>query len=540
MEISDQYQRRAPRELLYQKWVRMDPEACMEFLAKSDGGQQPNAMAAWVRFDADAAYAWALGQGDDGKVSTATRLVFEQLAMTDPRKFLALAASAREEHLPSESIQAAFRKFAKTDPAGAVAALKEMGPKARANGSWGLGVEWARTDPGAAFAWAGNLTDAADKQSALRGVLASWARSDPDAAISHLGLLERNAEAKGQEPMNAIARGLAAKDPMRALDFVTANVTNNNERMSLLGSEVIPKLAATMKPADLAALLDRTKLVNGSEGTSVSHFGDGGIMVTQGFSSNLMNYTNAGAVFPEQENPGGVFRDLTSGTMTAAAKFTADAMARQWVEKDPTAVVAAFEKTADKDAKSLLSNALVSHAARTRDFDLIGKLSGGLDPQSMWPLQNAVQNSARSDPARTLAWADQLPAENNISGNARSAAVGAWAAYDTGGALAYAGKRPAEEQPALYGSISNSWANTDLYGTSEWVASLDEGPNRDQAAMGLISQLARKEPESALAWARSIKEPSAQENSYMNLFMNWGMRDSGAALQALQAENLPP
>ncbi len=539
MDISDQYQRRAPREILLQKWVRLDAAGCLEYLEKNESGIRSHALAAWARHDAGAAYAWTQTAGDAGKVNELTRMLLEQLASVDPKKFLALAASAKEEQLPGEAIQTAFRKFAKSDPAGAVEALKSLGDKARNNGSWGLGVEWARTNPGAAFEWAKGITNSVERQSALRGVLGSWARTDPESAIAQLGLLEKVQDAKGQDPKYAIVQGLAAKDPRKALDFISENITNEQERMGLVGGQVISKLAGTMKPAELAALLDKAKIVKETGGPAFIEYEDGRIYRNQGFDLN-MTMVSGGSVFQDLADPGASFRELTAGTMSAAGKFTAAAVAGQWVEKNPAGALAAYETTASGPSKDMLNMALLSRAAGENDLGLLAKIEGGLSKDARGNADDTIRNIARTDPAKALAWADQLPPESKSVSVARTAALGAWASYDTGNALAYADQRPAADQPELYNAISRSWANSDSYGNSEWVASLPEGPNRDQAAAGLIPQLAAREPQSAMAWTRSIQDPAVQEASYTSLFQTWSRRDKAAALQALHAETLPP
>ncbi|HWB04450.1 MAG TPA: hypothetical protein VG796_15585 [Verrucomicrobiales bacterium] len=541
MQISDQYQRRAPRELLYMKWVTLDPAGCMEFLAKNDSGQRVQAMTAWLKHDVDGAYAWALAAGDDVKVNESARMVFQELAKLNPQKFLALAASAKEAHLPGESIQAAFRKFAKTDPAAAVEALRGLGPKARSNGSWGLGIEWARTDPGSAFAWAQQLTDPVDKESALRGVLTSWARTDPDAALSHMDLLQKLPDAKGQDPKSAIVRGLAAKDPQRALDFVIAHAANQNERMNLLANEVIPKLAATMKPAEFAALMDKAGSVTGTADSTGSSYSDAL------FSRGMYypgSYPGSGysPPFPDDADPAGTFRQLTGGKLTPAQKYAATAMAQQWAEKDTSAALAAYQSASDPAIKEMLSSALLNQARSKSDLSLLAMVDAGAGAagQSRYYADDVIHRQAATDPAKVLAWADDLPGNSQLRGRAQQSALSAWASYDTGSAIAYAGQRPAEEQPQLYAAISGAWAASDTYGSSQWIASLPEGMNRDQAASALITQLSSREPESALAWTRSIGDENLQRSSYVNLFSNWARRDPAGALKAFQAENVPP
>ena len=359
-----------------------------------------------------------------------------------------------------------------------------------------------------------------DKESALRGVLTSWARTDPEAAISHLDLLQKLPDAKGQDPVSAIVRGLSEKEPLKAMDFAIAHTANQNERARIIAYEVIPKLAATMKPVDFVALMDRAGSVKGEAESGGSSYSD--VLLPK---NPRFNPWDGYASFPEDADPAGSFRQLTGGTQTAAQKATAAAMAQQWAQKDTPGALAAWQSATDPAIKEMLSRALLVQAGAKNDLSLLGTVEAGVKNESNYFAEDLIRRQANTDPAKLLAWAEQLPADSRSRSTALNAAIGTWASYDTGKAIEYAQQRPAEEQAQLFATISRTWANSDSYGNSQWVASLPQGINRDNAASSLIAQLSAKEPQSALTWARSVGDESIRSNSYQTLFNNWARRD---------------
>jgi hypothetical protein len=246
--------------------------------------------------------------------------------------------------------------------------------------------------------------------------------------------------------------------------------------------------------------------------------------------------------FPDDPDPAGTFHQLTGGKLTPAQKLAAAAMAQQWAQKDTPAALAAYQSASDPATKELLSMALLGQARSQNDLSLLGKVEVGIGGggETRYYVDDLIRSQASADPAKVLAWAEQLPADSQSKGTALRSAIGAWASYDTGRAIEYVQKLPVEQQPELFRTISNTWAASDSYGNSQWVASLPEGLNRDNAASSLIAQLSAKEPQSALTWARSLGDETLRSTSYDNLFANWARRDPVAALQALQSENLPP
>ncbi|MEO0508703.1 MAG: hypothetical protein AAF065_02445 [Verrucomicrobiota bacterium] len=68
----------------------------------------------------------------------------------------------------------------------------------------------------------------------------------------------------------------------------------------------------------------------------------------------------------------------------------------------------------------------------------------------------------------------------------------------------------------LYQDVTKSFMNADSMAASEWVASLETGPQRDSAVQGLVNNIVRYDPDSALIWSSTIEN----EKSRMNMMQS--------------------
>lgn len=528
MDISDQYQRRAPREVLYQRWVAVDPEGAYAFIREKDRGQLDNLMTVWARTNIDGALTWSRGLGDATQTRDTTRQLMAALARSDPEKFLSTAAQVPEDHIASEATQMAFRKLARRDLEAARAALDSANPKMRTNGSWALALEWGRQDPQSAFAWVQTIEPAVDKQSALRGLFRTWALNDPQAVMQHLDLLQEVSGVKGENPRMYIARGLAAQNPRTAFDWIITNIPRN-ERMSLLTSEVLPQLP-DLKPVEIVKLMDQADVFRGNQPlTSTTYLGSGEIYIG-GY------YPDAEALVSAKDSAAAV-QELSALPDSPSKQMVMLQLCRRWADQDLPAVLARID-TAAPEMKALLASATVTQLTRNKDIDALAKIVPLLPNDGSSITHYFARELAQQSPQLALQFAEKLP-EGNARTNVRSQAINSWATYDTQGALAWANQQPEDTQPNFYRTISSAWASSDSYANSVWVSNLPQGALRDSAITGMVGTLADSEPQSALAWAQTVAGESERRNAMQNLFYQWMRRDREAATQALDSVEMP-
>jgi RNA polymerase sigma factor (sigma-70 family) len=90
---------------------------------------------------------------------------------------------------------------------------------------------------------------------------------------------------------------------------------------------------------------------------------------------------------------------------------------------------------------------------------------------------------------------------------------------------------PAERSQALFG-IAQTWASVDINGAGEWLNRLDL-PEMDSGRAAFADVAVAHEPETALKWAESIKQPSYRNEVLVRTWQKWHRANSGAAEQFL-------
>ena len=78
------------------------------------------------------------------------------------------------------------------------------------------------------------------------------------------------------------------------------------------------------------------------------------------------------------------------------------------------------------------------------------------------------------------------------------------------------------DRPSAFHGIAKQWADADSYATSEWVASLEPGLERDHAALALVESISKAEPDSAWQWAQTIQVPEQRQRAMHSALRHFG------------------
>ena len=87
-------------------------------------------------------------------------------------------------------------------------------------------------------------------------------------------------------------------------------------------------------------------------------------------------------------------------------------------------------------------------------------------------------------------------------------------------------------------NIVDNWGDYDIKGAAEFVNTLAEGKERDQAVERLVHDVQRSDPESAFAWAASVSDASRRENMIRNAANQWKDYDPAAARKAVAGADI--
>lgn len=250
----------------------------------------------------------------------------------------------------------------------AVAHFRSLGLTEQRFGEYAMLLSaWAKVDPTAALAYAQENTRGGF---ASNTILTAWAGTDPDAAIRWA---EANHTGDGPNPhMAGIIRGIAATDPVRATELMTA-MPRSNERGQALDA-MLPHLLAK------------------------------GVDETRDWISNLTDDSlRNGAMIRAAErlaekDPRGTADWLLANPGEATQRRLDDVLST-WARTDQDAAVSYFTSLPAGEARSNALRGVVSSIAAndpTAAAEMIDRYSGDVNDRVV---QNFVWHSFGNDPA---------------------------------------------------------------------------------------------------------------------------------------------
>ena len=177
---------------------------------------------------------------------------------------------------------------------------------------------------------------------------------------------------------------------------------------------------------------------------------------------------------------------------------------------------------------------------------------------------------ARHDPPAAFEWAQHLPdaatrdyvmpsivwtvAQNDpaiaaqmlprLTGDAQiQAAVSImlqWAKSDPEAASVWAASLPEGEWRGLvFEELINHWAQSDPATAAFWLGGLPQGPSRDQAVSAFASHIISSDPQGALQWASTISNDSRREYEVELTARAWLKMDPHKAATWISNASLP-
>jgi len=539
--FSDAFRRRSARALVMEQMAQTDPTGAWALMEKWQQGSYKNQfLQAWAQVDAGGALTWAEGLGKDG-VGFAREIV-AGLVPDNMAAFLKILPRLKPDQIGTEQVGTAFRLLAADDPAAAVRLLEALGGGEKQNrGIYATGEGWARRDPKAAYTWARELSNPAQRESALRGVFRAWAETDPQGTAARLDELTKDPAitkaAAGKSPIKAIVRAWAAQDPKAAAAWLRtraeeAGAENGNDISfrDLLQSEILStkdEWNAT-EVADLIRKPGEKLVTEGGDQNSlfnsrnwIGSDDDDNIKATIGpfgvgnspLSSNGDPSQSTGTV--RIANPAQAFDDLAKQLGDTSRQNVLHEVASQWVEQDPRAAMAKLQETTDSWLKLGLINALSNRARLTHDPLLAGEIAKAY-PETSWQGKEIVSevyaSLAKRDPARaeTMLEGDL---DTGVKTSIASSLATRQATYDPVGAVTWASQQTDEKvQTGAMTAAVISWAGADAYAASEWLATQPAGPLREAAVLGLVQSLQQNSPADALQWAGTLTDPKQRED----------------------------
>lgn len=151
-------------------------------------------------------------------------------------------------------------------------------------------------------------------------------------------------------------------------------------------------------------------------------------------------------------------------------------------------------------------------------------------PYKRYAANTAMEQLSQSDPAAARSWIETNAAQPYLTGNAIAAAARRGSGGDYGEAAAWATNLPASDaRRDAVSDLVGRWAGSDANAAGEWLGANQNLPEYDAAAASFAGQVARQDPESAVAWASTVQDPQQQRGAYERVYRGWREADRAAA-----------
>ena len=506
-----------------------------------------------VEWSADSALGKILAANKGGQLTLALAGLIAQTPVDQLGALLNSAHACNDNVARDQLEEMAYAKWANADPAKAFAFAQAAVTKSFPTNDTALSEvlsTWAGHDPQAALAAAQGLDSSSLRQDAVRVVLANWALGDdPKAALDTAKALNLGSQ------LNNVLQGIyinwAEHDPAGAFAALD-QVANVNTRNNLVGN-ILQAMSETDPNGALKLLLTLPPGAQNAPPYAINKI-----------FSQLTMQDPAAAVQALGQLPGGQMRE-NAVTQVATA----------WADTDPQGAINWANSLGNAaDRANALYNVVRSAsaedpAAAANDLKLIPNIN-----QRNQAMNEVLDNWTDADPAAALKWA-----QNNTVGNAQNMAlseivqhvagtdplgalgviqqmpntpqnnnlvfqtIGQWAATDPAAAMKWATNNlSGVDQTTATGIALRGLIQTDPAAGAEYVAAMDNNPQRNNLVTQVATSLAQTDVDGALAWINSTGNltPAARNSAISSALSPLIQTDPMAAAAKLASLNLDP
>lgn len=255
-------------------------------------------------------------------------------------------------------------------------------------------------------------------------------------------------------------------------------------------------------------------------------------------------------------------------------RFNQNFVLSGWAAKDPAAATKWLESyegddkgwlsmslvgglaKSDMDAAMKFASAIKDEGERGRAAESIARemiRSGGTEKATAWlnsltdpemkkgAFQTVAEQILRGDPAKAEAFVKQF-ANEDFARNAVGDLAGTKARKDPKEGLEFANSLTGAAQSRAVGRVVDEWLNKDngaqALEASKYVENLPPGDTRDAGARAIAREIVRDDPATALAWAASIQDAKAKEETLIDVGRRYMRQDQAAATEWLTQSGL--
>ena len=196
-------------------------DAVLEYMPPGDHFQQTvkHIFSSWSRENpSEAAAALALLPSSRLMAEAARSVVFQWVQKGNQEEILSWVRRLPEGDARRNSLNSVFSQWSAHDSQKALAALNGLSAPDRASAISSLASGWSRVSPEAVIQWSATLTDANERNDAIRQAILQWTGSAPEAAAQYA---ERLAENERGQAMKVVVEEWAVKDAEAAANWLS-------------------------------------------------------------------------------------------------------------------------------------------------------------------------------------------------------------------------------------------------------------------------------------------------------------------------------
>jgi hypothetical protein len=149
-----------------------------------------------------------------------------------------------------------------------------------------------------------------------------------------------------------------------------------------------------------------------------------------------------------------------------------------------------------------------------------------------------AESAVRDNLEGAVEWVTKYASDDSARG-AVSRVASEWAEDDPQAVLTWANSLPDSAKASAYGEAFQEWTRQDATAAGEYLTGMQASPARDAAVEEFSTNLARREPETAIQWAATIADESARTETLVQVAQSWYRQDQAATTQWLQTSGLP-
>ena len=526
--------------MIFERWAEIDPGEAMAAAMKLDRWESIQAYGAIFSTVAatDPAAAWDLASSvpEGAMRKMAHESALEQIAQTDP-----LSAFGLFKQTPGLQPYGLFSAWAKSDPAGALAAGRTLPGTNRNHVVGGIFRQWFRENQSVALEEYGKL-GGLERRSAGDAILGAWASRD--ALEASRWAVEHQTELS-DDSLVGLCQELGKDDPTVALAWATEHLSENvrlgamenvfSEWVLKTPADAVAWLKSVEDPAEKVKIMNRSfwQLAWSDSTLAVSLAKDIGEQnfdswYTQSIGQNLAGLDLQKALQIAESFETDSFRTRMKNGIVEA-----------WTQLDPDAAVAfAMKETNESDRATLLGTIVAGMTERDpqKAMTLAESLPAGKEKNQA--ISSVVGSWAEKSPVDASAYVHGLT-DPLLRDAAVEALMGRWSWVDGEAAMKFAATM--EGSAALESGASraaSSWARRDPEAAYDYAISLPEGGVSKKAAVAVLAAWAREKPADAAAALAGGSAGSA--DAYQAVAGAWVEKDRGAALGWAQGLNSDP